>query len=642
MLEDATELLIAARRDESSWSSRARRREALRVVRAQRKRDSRVDRHLALEIEILRECALEEFDANARGNFWREGFRLCATAPLDSAQALVVAEYAVDCFQDQLSSIRFDEKLGTLRNAKKRLDEQIKLEGDNGTCSALLARKSAVMRHLSIFEVPDAKRRTLSEARRCSGLAIKKFRSSATVLEAALVSWAAGRAAKTEVEYADSLRISDELFLDPLLARDEVGALAMVRYYRMTYRPLVACELFVNRLDGVRNVRRLLREAPIFAEAVTSVLQAQYPSEIAEDYCATAIDLLERSIASGYTSARVYVDLAFLYAIRDGRTAGRTAITGLFRDGGLAWDEVLSLASKASTEDFPTAAFSIGLESSSTLDRLAVFVELYCDDEQLAEALYRAALRANARDPVPLTNLARLLVRLGTATARTEARRLLQQAQNFADQRFHWWREVLRSLEQTNDVDVPQTQRPAPDQFPTSIDQARRMFQIAASDSDHQSRGYTLEKIVIGLAALGGLQTAPSYRIKRPLTIKQHQIDGWLKVNEHSYRLECKWTSDPVRYDDVLKFTDKVDVAGVSALMVSMGGYDAAAVAKASELRARFAVLLMSGGELESVLEQRISLAELIAVKRAYFDARSDVFHIVQPTSWSSWLGTQI
>ncbi len=529
----------------------------------------------------------------------------------------------------------FADKIGQLRASMSALDEFIPKEADLGTTSSLLTKKAGVLRHLSISEDREVRRRTLAKAGRCASLGVAKHRSPGSVLELALVTWAAGRAANNEKVYAESLQATESLLSDDILAGSEVAALTTVRFYRFTYQAPKACQAFMALLPSVRNTRRLLREAPVFAEAVASMALSGFPEDVVSPYLSSAIHLLERGLAAGYTMSRLVVALAYLHAIRDGETEGRTALTALYRDSSLEWNAVLSLASNASTRDFPAQAFALGIESSSVLTRLGTFAAKFGRDDSLAEALYRAAERVDKKDPVALTNLARLLIRKGAPEARSEAARLLQRAQNFADQRFHWWRDVLRTLHDRDTTVAHHVQR---DEAPTrsesaltSIDSVLQLYREAAADEDHQRRGYLLEHILMALATLSGLKVVPSYRLVRPLVNKVHQLDGWFEHERNSYRCECKWRDDPVGYNDIVAFADKIDAAGVSALLVSINGFDDRALAKANELRGRIAFLFVDGNDLLHALEGRVSFSELMSIKRAYFDSRSKVYHPVTP-----------
>lgn len=456
------------------------------------------------------------------------------------------------------------------------------------------------------------------------------------VLELALSEWALARHEAADEAYVTRLRRAEELFRDPLVDGFEPAVFALSRFYRLTFRPLDACETFPRSTGNIQNLRRLLRESCIYGEASAQLSYADYPEPVTHLHLSEARILLETCLAAGYQHARVVVAMAFVRGILEGSSAAFTAIKEIYTGGEhLSWETALQLIEKASDTDLPSLGFALGINSSAVLTRLGTFSRRFLEDQGLAETLYRAAVRADGRDPVALTNLARFLMNQGGSSKFQEARRLLQKAANFADRRFRWWRGLLAELDE---LDPQPRERPSirpsaersealpPAPECKTFKQIRDWYRRVSTIADEQSRGYELERLLLALANLTFGTAGPSYRFTRPLVGKVHQTDASFSHRGHTYRCEFKWQENRVSYDDMLKLIDKLDVVGVSGFFVSMSGFDERAIRKAEEVRGDRAVLLMDCEEVDAVMNGRLNFDEVVTVKRLHFEQRSQVY----------------
>jgi restriction endonuclease Mrr len=109
-----------------------------------------------------------------------------------------------------------------------------------------------------------------------------------------------------------------------------------------------------------------------------------------------------------------------------------------------------------------------------------------------------------------------------------------------------------------------------------------------------------------------------------------HQIDGHIEHKDKSYRCECKWKKDKVSYDEMLKFSDKIDAVGVSGLFISISGFSDAAINKSKELRSQKAIILIDGNDVELVMTGSIHFDDLLNAKRRAFDSMSETYYPIR------------
>lgn len=130
-------------------------------------------------------------------------------------------------------------------------------------------------------------------------------------------------------------------------------------------------------------------------------------------------------------------------------------------------------------------------------------------------------------------------------------------------------------------------------------------------DSDRQSSGYALETILYQLFELYDLDPKGSFK-----TIGE-QIDGAFSFNHEEYLLEVKWRNKQTPLSDLDSFSGKIGrkFENTLGLFISISGFSNDAIIQFrnnSDKR----VLLMDGMDLIAVLEERISITELLTRKR--------------------------
>lgn len=587
---------------------------------------------------VLTDLAFEEATSEARSKRWRQAISLFKSAitKQDSPQlACAYAFLSVDCFQDLLSNIDLQVRAQTLRNARDFIEIQLGKGHPTVDCAALLASKSSVLRQLATLElVPEKQYSRIDESFRCSTKAVQLSRNEGTLLELGLSEWALGSHERTDEKYSTLLRNAESRLADELLLHSEVAQLSLARLFRLTFRPLEACETFRKLVGMVRNHRRVLRDSYIYAEAAIQLWYRPYPESVVSSHLMAARHLIEQALASGVRTGRHVADLCQLGAILDSPTAGTTALEEIFTDEGhVSWEDALRLIGRGSDENTPDSGFVLGVNDGSVWTSLGTFFYKFLNDKELTERLYRYAIKLDPKDPVALTNLARFQVREGIPPGSLlEARRLIQKAATFADRRFTWWRSVDSEL-RAKEGEAPSVQlvralpksklEPMPPR--TFKDIAQRFKQLSGSETP-QLRGLELEQLIYGIARISvGIAEAP-YTFRRTEG-RLTQVDGYFRHGPDRYRVECKWEKEPIPPAYIELFANKIDAIGVGGLFVSISGFSASAVQAASAFRERKAILLMDGDEVRAVFDGRINFDEILTLKRTWFDQFSEPYH---------------
>jgi hypothetical protein len=427
------------------------------------------------------------------------------------------------------------------------------------------------------------------------------------------------------------LRAAENAFTSRDVQGTEPGRLTLARFYRLTFRPLESCNHFPSSLESIESVRFVLRDCHIYAEAATQLWLNDYPEQTYKPHLLEARHLLETAIAAGYRNARMLTDLAFIAAILDGAPAGELVLHGIRAGSAIDWVEVSSIAARVDSVDLVTQGFALGMDQSAIWTRLGTFAYIFLADDELAEILYRAAIQLGPHDAIALTNLARHLIQKGDEKSLSEAERLLDKAQNFADRRFFWWRQARTLLAEKRGSLTTAKSKPPSSKTSSSIREFRSAFQRLESMENAQQRGLELERLVFDICKITFGIAAPSYSIKRDGGGVIRQIDGYFKTAADRYRVESKWLTEQAGQNEIAIFANKLDVVGVSGLFISMSGFKETAVAEARELRKNRAIILMDGDEARAVFNGYITFDELLRRKRQHFDQLSNPYYRVLP-----------
>lgn len=144
------------------------------------------------------------------------------------------------------------------------------------------------------------------------------------------------------------------------------------------------------------------------------------------------------------------------------------------------------------------------------------------------------------------------------------------------------------------------------------LDRLRSLFTQIATQSA-QDRGYGLETLLNDLFSLFDIDA------KAPFRIKGEQIDGAFSLEGSEFILEAKWQQAPTPLADLDIFSAKIKrkLDNTLGLFVSINGFMVNAVERHAS-GDRPSILLMTGADLMAVLDDRISLPDLVIRKRQY------------------------
>ncbi len=138
------------------------------------------------------------------------------------------------------------------------------------------------------------------------------------------------------------------------------------------------------------------------------------------------------------------------------------------------------------------------------------------------------------------------------------------------------------------------------------LNELKNEFYIIASNQNFNQRGFQLEKFLYKLFLLFDLEPKGSFKIHG------EQIDGAFTFQSADYLLEAKWATQ-VNRSDLATFCYKVETKfkNAAGLLISIDGVTKEAIS--SDFKS---IIIMDGVDLLAVLENRISLTDLLFKKR--------------------------
>jgi tetratricopeptide (TPR) repeat protein len=587
---------------------------------------------------ILKELALEESKTDKRNLRWKEALFTLEKAIKQNLSYQLVEAYSylvVDSVQDEFSGITTAQQTNDLRTAYSFIEQCLKKVESSTQKSILLSRKSSIIRYLAFKELTnDLIKLRLEESLRCAELATRIHATGFSYLELALCEWAIANYEDSDESYSQRLKDTEKHLRFDLLKDDENALLTLVRFYRQNALPQNCCEVFPKTIDEFKNIRKLLRSVYLYAEAAISLWYSKYPVEIVNKHLNTSRGLLEIAISAGYNNARNIVDLAYIQSIQGSVEDGNTTLNEVNLEGNMIdWALVMDKIHNPYNLDALFSAFVLGIDNCGVWTRLGTYAKMFMEDIDLSESMYRAAIRIDPRNPIALTNLARLLVNeYDDEESLSEAKRVIQKASNYANKRFCWWRQVLHQIEEyesngtklikaKNKPYVPITEKKI-----SNIKQVKKKYFEVSKLESPQERGRELEKLFYELAKLTFPVAESPYNFNR-MVDGTYQIDGYFKLDSDRYRVECKWhSSENVDSNEITIFANKLDAFGVAGILISMTDFSSVAVGEARKLSSQKPILLINGTEMEKVFVGEQNLDQLIQVKRAHFDKSSNPY----------------
>ena len=290
---------------------------------------SRAAQH-AVRSRAYAALAVEASTARERRKWWQEALRSSRREMVESPGFDAVrrrALLAVDATSDRLAAFELNECHRELAAVTRDLDEVLSHSEDPYCRSALLAAKAMVLRHRGNHErLPTPRDTFLDSSVRCAEAAVREHPLPASVLQLGLCLGQRSGTTK-DLERRQQMAGEAEGHLIRAVERGagEVGRLALASFYRHMHRPLDAVDAFP--LDGPHaNYRRVLRAAPVLAEAAIELHYNGYPYGVVERALEDARALLDDAHRGGYGWARHLVDLAVVRAILDGPSPHETVL----------------------------------------------------------------------------------------------------------------------------------------------------------------------------------------------------------------------------------------------------------------------------------------------------------------------------
>jgi len=156
--------------------------------------------------------------------------------------------------------------------------------------------------------------------------------------------------------------------------------------------------------------------------------------------------------------------------------------------------------------------------------------------------------------------------------------------------------------------------------FGNQLEHLYKKYKELASSGSPQHRGYELEKLLKDLFELFDLDPKASFRLKG------EQIDGAFTFEGIDYLVEVKWQNEPIGASDLDSLDGKVrrKLDNTLGLFISINGFSSDAIEIHS--RGRPVLILMDGGDLVTVLENRIDLQELLRRKKRHAAQTGEIF----------------
>lgn len=143
------------------------------------------------------------------------------------------------------------------------------------------------------------------------------------------------------------------------------------------------------------------------------------------------------------------------------------------------------------------------------------------------------------------------------------------------------------------------------------LSELKNEFYSWSISSDRQGSGFALEKILYRLFELSDLDPKGSFKVTG------EQIDGAFSFNYEEYLLEAKWRNKQTPLSDLDSFSGKIGrkFENTLGLFISISGFSEEAIIQ-FKISQDKRVLLMDGEDLIAVLDERITLSDLLARKR--------------------------
>lgn len=153
------------------------------------------------------------------------------------------------------------------------------------------------------------------------------------------------------------------------------------------------------------------------------------------------------------------------------------------------------------------------------------------------------------------------------------------------------------------------------------LEQIKSRYLTLLCADNAQGRGFELEKIMYDLFELFDLDPKASFKNLG------EQVDGAFALEGTEYLFEAKWQKDLVNKADLAVFSEKVrtKLENTLGVFLSINGFSADGVA--AHQAGGAAIILMDGGDLMAVFEERIDFVSLLLRKKRYAAQTGNIYH---------------
>jgi hypothetical protein len=152
------------------------------------------------------------------------------------------------------------------------------------------------------------------------------------------------------------------------------------------------------------------------------------------------------------------------------------------------------------------------------------------------------------------------------------------------------------------------------------LEDIKNQYMGLLKSNNPQSRGFSLEKLMYELFELFDLDPKASFKNLG------EQIDGAFSLEGTEYLFEAKWQKELVNKADLVVFSDKVvtKLENTLGIFLSINGFSSDGVA--AHQAGGASILLMDGGDLMSVLDERIDFVSLVLRKKRHASQTGEIY----------------
>lgn len=156
--------------------------------------------------------------------------------------------------------------------------------------------------------------------------------------------------------------------------------------------------------------------------------------------------------------------------------------------------------------------------------------------------------------------------------------------------------------------------------YQSKLNNLKDRFIEISSSTNPQNRDYAFERFLNDLFIFFDLDPKTSFKITG------EQIDGAFTFDNTDYLLEAKWQQDPINAGNLYKFAGILSgkLKNTLGLYVSMGVYSSECTnVDAPGIKS---MILMDGADLFAVLDNRITLPDLLYRKRRHASRTGEIY----------------